>query len=161
MLKNKKTSTQNNKIKLAVVDDHYLFRQGLMSLLESVDDMEIIIEASNGKEIIEALKSKKPDVILLDIQMPVMNGLEACEIIRKKYPDIKIIVLTMYDEEGMILQAIHRGAHGFLAKGTDVDKVIEGIYAVAETGNYFDEKTQKALLNGLQHKKKRILQNMT
>ncbi len=147
-----------NKIKIAVVDDHHLFRQGLISLLKEDKDLSVTIEASNGEELLNALKEKKAEVILLDIEMPIMDGIETTKRLRKKYPEVKIIILTMHDEEGIIVHMVEQGANGFLLKGTDIENLTDAIYAVMDNGYYFNDHVSQAMLKGLIGDKKIVPQ---
>jgi DNA-binding NarL/FixJ family response regulator len=118
-------------IKLIIVDDHKIFREGLKTLLEKIGKFEVIAEASNGQELIDILPYKKPDIILLDINMPVMDGTAAAEIISRDYPDIHILVLSMFGEEEYYHKMIQIGAKGFILKETgyrELEKALEDIY---------------------------------
>jgi DNA-binding NarL/FixJ family response regulator len=134
-----------NAINIAVVDNHVLFRKGIISLVRECKDISILFEANNGKELLEKLKTEKPDIILLDIEMPEMDGIEATTIIKKKYPDLKIIMLTMHDDCSLIHDLLQRGANGYLTKDAVPEQVIEALYTVFEKGYYLDEKALKAL----------------
>lgn len=144
------------KINVAVVDDQQLFRQGMISLLKEFRELNIVYEAANGIELLEKLKSQDllPDVILLDIEMPGMDGLETTRNLKKKYPALKIVILTMHDEEEMIIHMVEAGAHGFLPKNEDIEHVVDAIYAVHENGYYFNDKISKAMVRGLVSSKK-------
>lgn len=136
-------------IKLAIVDDHDLFRKGLIALLKDFNELEVVFEASNGEELIEQLKKKTVDVILMDIQMPIMDGIEATERLQNKYVDTKIIILTMHNEEGFIHHLISKGANGFLLKNQDIEIVVDAIYGVIENGYYFNDRVSRAMVKGL------------
>ncbi len=146
----------SSKINIAVVDDQQLFRQGMISLLKEFKELNILFEAGNGEELMEKLRVKetKPDVILLDIEMPEMDGMEATTLLKLKYPEIKVVILTMHDEEEMIIHLIESGAHGFLPKNEDIEHVVDAIYAVHENGYYFNDKISRAMVNGLVSTKK-------
>jgi len=135
-------------IKIALVDDQALFRAGIISLLKGIDNLQVITEASNGKEFIDQLKRVTPHVVLLDIEMPEMNGIETLLYLRENHPAIKVIMLTLHSEEGFIFNLITKGAHGFLPKDKSVEEVIDAIYAVIESGRYYNKQTHEALLNG-------------
>lgn len=135
-------------IKIAVVDDQHLFRTGMSAMLKDYEELNVIIQCSNGKELLQALKRQTPHVVLLDIEMPVMNGVETTEILRQRYPDIKIIILTMYNEEELIYDMINKGAHGFLVKDNTVDEVVDAIYSVLENGSYYNREVSEAMLKG-------------
>jgi two-component system response regulator DegU len=142
-------------IKLAVVDDQHLFRKGLISLIKEFDELDIVIEASNGDELIEKLKtSKKPAVILLDLEMPGMDGIETTGYLQRKYPEIKILILTMHNEEEIILHLIEKGAHGFLLKDHPIETLVDAIYAVIDNGYYFNDHVSKVMVKGLMRTQK-------
>jgi DNA-binding NarL/FixJ family response regulator len=154
-MENVKDTPPKTKKRLAVVDDHYLFRQGLISLLDEFKEFEVMMEASNGKDLLDQMKEasqkKKPlpEIILLDIQMPVMDGIDTTVRLRKRYPKTKIIILTMHDETEMIVHLIEKGANGFLPKNEDIERVVDAIYSVMEIGYYFNDRVSKALVKGL------------
>lgn len=125
-----------SKIKLIIVEDHPLMRQGLINYL--VDYFKIIGEASNGKEAIELLKENEPDVIIMDIRMPIMDGYEALTIIKKKYPKVKVIIYTMFFEGGFISEYIKKGASAFINKGCNPDVIVKAINHIKSEGFYFD-----------------------
>lgn len=118
------------KIKLMLVDDQNLIREGLKMLLSLCEDIEVIGEASNGRELLNLLKNKLPDIILMDIRMPVMDGVEATKIIKEKYPDIKIIILTTFNEDEYIFEGLKNGADGYILKDVKFDEMVRGIRTV-------------------------------
>lgn len=109
------------KIRIMLVDDQVLLREGLKTIINLQDDMEVALEASNGREAIELVKSEKIDVILMDIRMPELNGIEATIKIKESFSDISILVLTTFNEEDLIVDALAGGADGYLLK--DIDSV--------------------------------------
>lgn len=141
----------NSKKTIAIVDDHALFREGMASLLKEYDEFDIVLQASNGKELIDGLKKVKPQVVLLDIQMPVMDGIETTIQLKKKYPNIKIIILTMHNEEGLIFDLMGKGANGFLPKDRSVEFVVDAIHAVFDKGYYYNEAVTKAVITGVRN----------
>lgn len=145
-----------NKIKLAVVDDQKLFRKGLISLIEEFDEFEVIIEASSGRELLELVECKAPDVILLDILMPEMDEIRIIERLRRSNPEIKILVLSEVNEEKTILQLIESGARGFLLKDNDIATVVDAIHSVIRNGYCFNEIVSKVMINELVNSKKSI-----
>lgn len=136
-------------IKLAVVDDHALFRKGFVTLLNEFKEFEVVIEASNGVELLEQLKKKSVDVILLDIQMPMMDGIEVTERLQFKKGYTKIIMITSHNEDEFINHLISKGANGFLLKNQDIEVVVDAIYGVIENGYYFNDKVSKAMVKAL------------
>ena len=136
-------------IKLAVVDDQHLFRKGLISLIKEFEELDIVIEASNGIELVEELKTKTAEIILLDLEMPEMDGIKTTEFLHRHYPDIKILILTMHNEEEIILHLIEKGAHGFLLKDHPIETLVDAIYAVIENGYYFNDHISRVMVKGL------------
>jgi DNA-binding NarL/FixJ family response regulator len=131
----------NNKIKIILVDDELLFRKGISFLLEREKNMEIIFEASNGDELISFLHSNNnhPDIIMMDLKMPVINGVEATKIIRKDFPEIKIIALTSYDSKSFVANMIDVGAVSYLIKNATPQDLLTTINEVALKGFYYTD----------------------
>ncbi|SFU33437.1 DNA-binding response regulator, NarL/FixJ family, contains REC and HTH domains [Pustulibacterium marinum] len=120
-------------IKVSVVDDHKLFRESLVMLLESFDDIEVVYQANDGKEFFELLaiyEDRKPDIILLDIQMPRMNGFEVCEKLIEEYPGVKIIIVSQLTTRESIHKVMDLGAHGFFTKNSDPEELEEIIKSI-------------------------------
>jgi DNA-binding NarL/FixJ family response regulator len=109
------------KIRLEVVDDHALFRRGLVSLLSDMQEFKVAAEAGNGAEALEALDGAQPDIVLMDVNMPVMNGVEALTAIRKKAPGQKVVMLTISQNDADLLGAILAGANGYILKNAEPD----------------------------------------
>ncbi len=126
------------KIKIALVDDHLLVRNGIKSLLEEEQDMLVIAEGSNGLEAIEIVQQHHPDILIIDVRMPEMNGIEAVEKLQN-IPSLKTkaIVLSMHDSEQYILESIKAGSSGYLLKDTDKKEFIKAIHTVFNGGKYF------------------------
>ena len=114
-------------IKVLVVDDQTLMRDGLKTILELENDLEVVGTASNGKEAYELTKEAKPDVILMDVRMPVLNGVEATKLIKEEFKDISIIILTTFDDDELIVEALDCGAAGYILKDIDGDRLIQSI----------------------------------
>jgi len=123
-----------------------LFREGLTSLLKEEEGITLVFEASNGEELLDKLKSNKVDVILLDLEMPVLSGKQTLKQLTSKFPSVRPIVLSMFEADKYISQAIKLGARGYLAKNCSIEKVIDAIYAVHEQGYYFDDEVSKIQL---------------
>ena len=126
-------STQK-KIQIAIADDYKAFRDGLKKCIAADASLEIILEAENGQELISGLEKKLPDVILMDLKMPVMDGMEATQIIKKRFPAIKILVVTMYGEDEFILRLKNIGADGYLLKNAEPGEIRRSIHAIYENG---------------------------
>ncbi len=114
-----------DKIRILIVDDHPLFRDGVQALLKSLDDIEFVGEASNGNEAITQAAALQPDVILMDIQMPGVNGIEATQRILHTSPHIGIIVVTMLEDNDSVFAAMRAGARGYVLKGADKTEMLE------------------------------------
>ncbi len=142
---------EEKKINVIITDDHKLFRKGIIALLDDFDFIGETNEASNGAELLALLAKIKtlPDVILLDIRMPVMDGVEAHKNIRKLYPEIKVIILTMEDDEQYILHLISEGVNGYLLKNADPDEMEKAILKVVENGYYFSENISTLVIKGM------------
>jgi len=120
----------SGQIKLLVVEDHHIVRQGLVALLNTVPDMEVVAEASNGKVGIELFRKHRPDVTLMDLRLPAMGGAEAVARIRAEFPAARIIVLTTFDGDEDIYRALQAGARGYLLKGMLGEELLDAIRVV-------------------------------
>lgn len=140
-------------IKVIIADDHVLFRAGVKTALSLKKDIQIIGEADNGQQLLHLLKHLQPDVILLDIQMPIMDGITTLPEIRKLYPDIRIIMLTMHNDHSMISKLMELGANAYLTKNSDSEIIYDAIYTCFSNEYYFNDLTNKALLDGLRTKR--------
>ena len=141
------------QIKVAIADDHKIFREGIKMALSGKEYLKIIWEAEDGKDLIHKMKIKLPDVLLMDIRMPEMDGINAISILRKEYEAIKIIVLTMYDDQEMIARMMEMGANAYLTKTTDPEEIYNAILTCMSDEYYFNELLNKAVLMKLQLKK--------
>jgi two-component system response regulator DegU len=119
-------------IKVMIVDDHNLVREGLKAVFSQGDEIDVVGEAGSGEQAIEMVDEVNPDVILMDISMPGMNGIQATKAIRDKHPDAKIVILTMLDQEGYVYEAIKAGATGYMLKSTSSDELVNAIQTVNE-----------------------------
>jgi len=146
-------------IKIAIVEDHTLFREGVKTLLQKVKEFEVIEEFSNGKEYIDNLEAIHPDIVLMDIEMPVMNGIEASKISLAKKPSVKIIVLSMYGEKQYYYEMIMAGVSGFIIKDASVTQLEKAILDVTSGMSFFSpELIHKAMVqsNEINNKDKKI-----
>lgn len=139
-------------INVVIADDHVLYRAGVKTALSSKKDIKVIAEADNGMHLLTVLRSFQPDVILLDIQMPIMDGIGALQEIKKLYPDVKVIMLTMMDDHSMITRLMELGANSYLTKTSDSEIIYEAIKTCFTQEYYFNSLTNKALLSNLRQK---------
>jgi len=123
-------STNRSVIRILTVDDHPLLREGIAALVKAEPDMEIVAEASEGEEAVKQFRRHRPDVTLMDIQMPNLNGTEAISRIRNEFPNAKIIVLSTYSGDVQVLQAIKAGARGYIVKGHVHRELLDAIRSV-------------------------------
>jgi DNA-binding NarL/FixJ family response regulator len=145
--------TENDDvIQVIIADDHVLYRAGVKTALSSKKDIKIMAEADNGAHLLNMLKGLEPDVILLDIQMPIMGGIETLPEIKKLYPHIKVIMLTMVDDQSMITRLMELGANSYLTKTSDSEVIYEAIKTCHVNEFYFNALTNRALLNNLRQK---------
>ncbi len=143
-------------IRIIVVDDHIIFRKGLRTILNEINDVKVVAEASNGHELLETLKKQEADVILMDIKMPVMDGIEATRKVLSRYPEMKIIALTMHEEISYFNKMMEVGASGFLLKKTNQDELEQAILSVIKDENYFSEEFKSSLEKPQFHTTKKI-----
>ena len=123
-------------LKIVLADDHALLREGLKLLIQSQEDMEIVGEADNGVDAVTAVRAMDPDVLLLDIAMPKMTGLDTIKLIRQASPQTRIVVLSRYEKEAYVQQALESGALGYVVKGEPSSELLEAIRSVAR-GRYY------------------------
>lgn len=138
-----------SKIKIAIADDYKIFRDGIKVGLHKDNNLEVVLEADNGQELLAGLENNVPDVIIMDLKMPVMDGIEATIEVKKKYSDIKVLIVTMYDDDKFIIHLMQNGANGYLLKNADSEEILKSIYSVHESGYYFNDLVNKALLKKL------------
>ena len=124
------------RIRVLVVDDHKLIRQGIVGLLESQPDIEVIGQAGNGREAVAAVQELSPDVVLMDIAMPGINGLTATREIKERAPDVRVLILTIHDREDYLFQALRAGASGYVLKGADVQDLLAAVRSAARGDVY-------------------------
>lgn len=143
----------NKKLKVYIADDHTLFRKAMVNLIRGFESIEDVRDAENGKELLTLMKYQPPDVVIVDLQMPVMDGADTCENILQKFPDVKIIILTMHDSERYILHMMEMGVHAFLLKNTEPDELEEAINAVIEKDFYHNDLVASVLRKNVKEKR--------
>ncbi|MBC7262980.1 MAG: response regulator transcription factor [Chloroflexi bacterium] len=140
------------KIRVLVVDDHTIVRDGICSLLALVADIEIVGEASNGKEALEKVRQLLPDVVLMDIAMPMISGIEAMRRIHKEFPNTKVLALTQYDDQEHIFAMIEAGARGFISKLAASSELALGIRAVYRGDSFLSPSAARVFVEGYQQR---------
>jgi len=120
-----------NKINVLIADDHKIFRDGIKALLDEARNIHVVGEAGNGDEVLEKLRKIKPDVVLMDINMPNCNGIQATKTIRLQFPKVKVLALTMYEDDNFIVDMMDAGASGYILKNTGAAELINAIRSVA------------------------------
>lgn len=137
-------------IKIAIADDHQLFREGIVSLLTKNDDFEVIHSAGNGRELVDFLESNElPSVILLDLSMPELDGFEVLKIVKSKYPSIKVIALSMHDDGNYIVKCVRGGAYGYLLKNADEEELLAAIDSVLKGKKYFNQAISEKMITNM------------
>lgn len=144
-----------DKIKILVVDDHKIIRDGIMALLQKVPDFDIAGEAENGQIALRLVAQIKPDVVIMDVNMPVMDGIEATRKIVENYPEVKVLVLTMTNEQEHIKNMIDAGAKGYILKNSGQEELVSAITTLLEGGNYFSDEVKDAIMQNMVRAKTR------
>jgi DNA-binding NarL/FixJ family response regulator len=137
-------SAQSTRV--LVADDHTLFRYGIKAMLANAEDFEVVGEAASGEEVVEKVAQTRPDVILMDIQMPGINGIEATRRVLEKYPSIGVVVVTMFEDDDSVFAAMRAGARGYVLKGADAEEVLKVVGAVAEGEAHFGPEIARRLM---------------
>lgn len=142
-------------INIMIAEDHELVRKALIALIKgNSKKIEVIGDAENGKALLKLIEKKEPDVVILDLEMPVFNGKETLKVLQVKYPQIKIIILSMHYDDSFVAEYMKRGAHGFLPKNCSAEKLISAIEIVYENGLYFNKKTSLTNYNSFRNDRK-------
>lgn len=136
-------------IRILVADDHPVVRDGLVAMLSTQPDFEVVAQASNGRETIEKAASYQPDVLLVDLEMPEVDGVEALQVLHERYPRMRAIAFTAYDTDERILGAVRAGAQGYLLKGAPRDELFRAIRVVSAGGSLLQPVVASTLLRRL------------
>lgn len=134
--------------RIIITDDHQLILDGLRSIIAGESDLQLLAEANNGQQALFLCESLQPDLVLMDIDMPVMNGLEATTQIKKKFPSVRVMVLTMHDEAALVKRIMEIGADGYMLKNADQEELLSAIRKVAGGEKHYSEKVLNALKEG-------------
>lgn len=146
-------------IKVAIADDHKIFRKGVILSLRTFTNIKFVLEAENGDELLQGLPAAEPDVILMDLRMPGKDGIEATKIISKQYPSIHIIVLSMYEDERFVSHMMENGANGYLLKNAEPQEIRRAIMDVFEKGYYLNNFVNRILLKK-SHAKQKVIPSL-
>ncbi len=147
----------NKKTSVVLVDDHILFRKGMVELINKFEEFEVIWEASNGKEFAENLKlCPMPEIVLLDIAMPEMNGFDTAMMIKKKHPAIRILVLSMFDEEDSIIKMIKIGVNGYILKDAEPNELIDALTEIRSKGYYYSDLVSNTMASMIKVGKEKV-----
>jgi DNA-binding NarL/FixJ family response regulator len=133
-------------IKVAIADDHKIFRKGVILSLRQYNNIKFVLEADNGEELIKGLEAAMPDIILMDLKMPVKDGIETTKHVNKHFPSIRVIILTMYEDERFVGHLMDSGANGYLLKSTDPAEIKNAITDVMRTGFYLNNFVNRILI---------------
>ncbi|MCZ8217206.1 MAG: response regulator transcription factor [Cyclobacteriaceae bacterium] len=154
-------------IRIGLVEDQHLFREGIKSILSSYTDLEVVMESANGYSVLEKLQQlesigKIPHVLLVDLTLPpingkAFNGLDVTTAVTTQFPDLRVVILSAHDDQRFIAELIEHGAHGYLVKDSDPKEVYDAICAVFEKGLYINERTLKAIQQNLANKNRKTL----
>jgi len=136
-----------DKIRILLADDHQIVRKGIYSLLKNHDDLEIVGETKDGRETVKMARELKPDIVLMDIAMPILNGLEATRQIKKTDPKIKVLILTIHKNEEYVLNALQVGASGYLEKDTGVGELLNAIHSVYQDNSFLSPGISKTVID--------------
>ena len=142
------------KTRILLADDHQLVRTGFRKILESYENFKVVEEAENGKEVLQKIEQAKPDIIILDFSMPVMNGVETAEKIREFDENVKILILTMHDNETIILDGISAGINGYIYKDSEMEELVNAVNVIMSGKDYFSEGVKEKIIEFHKNRKK-------
>ena len=143
-----------SKIRIFLVDDHQLVRDGIKALLISAEDLTILGEASSGRECFEKIALEPPDILILDISLPDTNGIEITKRISAEYPDTRVLILSMYTDEDFIFNSVKAGARGYLPKNTSREELLSAIHAIYDGEEFFSDSISRIMLKSYVRKAK-------
>jgi len=132
--------------KVAIADDHLIFRKGVILSLKAYTNIQFIFEADNGQELIDGIEKEQPDIVLLDLRMPVKDGIETTKYLNKHYPNIRILILTMFEDERFVGHLMESGANGYLLKSTEPAEIKQALSDVMKNGFYLNNFVNRVLI---------------
>lgn len=141
-------------IKVAIADDHKIFRKGVILSLRPFTNIKFVLEAENGEELLNGIATAEPDVVLMDLRMPLKDGIETTKVVSKQYPNIHVIVLSMYEDERFVSHMMENGANGYLLKNAEPQEIRRAIMDVYEKGYYLNNFVNRILLKKAHAKQK-------
>lgn len=144
-------TSDSEKIKILIVDDHTLVREGFAKMLELEPQFEVLGQSSSAKDVLEKTKALKPDIILMDIKLPGINGIEATKMIKKEHPDVEVIILSMYDEEEYVMESVKAGASGYVLKDISQEELFSAIKVVHSGGSLIQPGLARKVLKEFAH----------
>ena len=149
------------QINIAVVDDHNLVRNGIVTILKTLSSrFNIILEANNGQDFLDKLKNPIPDIVLLDISMPIMDGFKTAKVLKKRYPKIKILVLSMNDDSSSLIRMLKLGVSGFVNKGIAPNELEKAIISICDIGSYYTKEMAMHLASSFQNFEKNDIEKL-
>jgi two-component system nitrate/nitrite response regulator NarL len=134
-------------IRVVIVDDHQVVLEGFSARLERELEIDVVATASNGLEAVEVVKLHRPDVVLMDVSMPIMNGIEATQLLKEEVPEVKVLMLTMHDNREYIMKVMQAGAVGYMLKEISAEKMVQAIKTVKQGSTYFCESVTQTLFS--------------
>jgi Response regulator containing a CheY-like receiver domain and an HTH DNA-binding domain len=146
---NQTSARSSHKIKILLADDHQLFREGLKRILNMEDDLEVIGECGDGIQVLEFCNHTMPEIVLMDINMPIETGVVTTERLREMFPDVKVIILSIHDDESYVFESLRKGATGYLLKDMEAESLINAIRSVHQGYSYIHPKVTGKLINQL------------
>lgn len=147
-------------IKIALADDHTLIRKSIRAMLEQ-DDFQVVCEASNGKELIEGLKGKSPQVVVMDVSMPVLDGVQTTLWLKKNMPDVHVLALSMMDDDTTVIRMIRAGARGYVLKDVEPRELRKAIRDIADKGYYYSELVTGKVFHSLHSDEENLIAEQT
>ncbi|MDQ2721120.1 MAG: response regulator transcription factor [Bacteroidota bacterium] len=136
----------NETINVAIADDHKIFRKGVILSLRTYHNIKFIYEAENGEELIKEIEKEQPDIVLMDLKMPIKDGIETTKYLNKHFPAIRILILTMFEDERFVGHLMDSGANGYLLKSTEPSEIKQAIMDVMKTGFYLNNFVNRVLI---------------